>query len=310
MTASSLLAMPFVDFQRDVLRVQRTLPQRVLFRVGIDHVDPCDLPTAEEREIADVLFGDVDRIPAGAHGTCALLKGARVGGTLAFSEVHVWSALTCDLSGLARGEQAFGVTVAPTLKLAQQSLRYSLGAAKGVRDIARLIESESADGFVLRRPDGRAVSIETLAAGRGGGQLRGRTFSSALLDEASYFYDADSGVVNDLELYRAVAPRIVAGGRMMICSTAYLNTGLLMSLIDANYGAPQTCIAAIAPTLTLRPNDTKLARLVAEETARDEANADREFRCVALDGASSSAFIDPSAIDGMVDHSLPLGAFP
>jgi hypothetical protein len=297
--------MPFVTFQRDVLKVKRTLPQRALFAVGIDHVDPCDLPTAEERDIARLLFGDVDRIPASARGTFALLKGARVGGTLACSEVLLWSALTCDLSGLARGEQAFAVAVAPQLKLAQQSARYALGAAKGVRDIARLIESESADGFVIRRPDGRAVSIETLAAGRGGGALRGRSLVACSLDEATFFYDAESGVVNDLELYRAVAPRIVNGGRLMVLSTAWMDSGLLMGLVSANHGAPETCIAAIAPTLTLRPGDVKLAQLVADERKRDPDNAAREFDCVPFDGAMSSSFIDATSIDAMVDHSLP-----
>src|ERR1700712_980344 len=105
--------MRFVDFQSDVLRVKRTIQQRVLFAVGIDNVDPCYLPTSEEREIARVLFGDFDRIPEAARGTFALLKGARVGGTLGASEAMLWSALTCDLSGLARGEQAFAVAVAP-----------------------------------------------------------------------------------------------------------------------------------------------------------------------------------------------------
>jgi hypothetical protein len=310
MTASSLSAMPFRQFQRDVLRVQRTLPQQVLFAVGIDHVDPIDLPTAEEREIARVLFGDLDRIPASAHGTFALLKGARVGGTLGCSEVLLWSALTCDLSGLARGEQAFGIFVAPRLDLARQGLRYVVGAANGVPDIRRSIVSESSDALVLKRRDGSVVSIEPLAASARATATRGRSLCAAVLDEASFFFDVDSGVVNDLELYRAIGPRVLTGGRLMVLSTAWVETGLLMDLVRANHGAPSTCIAAIAPTLTLRPNDAKLAKHVAAERARDAESAATEFDCVPRDSASASAFIDPSAIDAMVDHALPLGAFP
>lgn len=296
----------FTDFQEHVLKVSRTIQQRVLFRVGIDHVDPCDLPP-EEQDIARELFGPVDRIPESARGTFVLLKGARVGGTLACSEVLLWSALTCDLSGLARGEQAFAVAVAPTLKLADQSARYAIGAAKGVKEIARLLESESASGCVLRRPDGRAVAIETIAASRGGGSLRGRSLCACMLDEASFFYDSESGVVNDLELYRSVAPRIVTGGRLMVLSTAWLDSGLLMGLVDANHGDPKTCVAAIAPTLTLRPNDPKLASIVQDERNRDPDNAAREFDCVPLDGSTTSSFIDPTALDAMIDHTLPTG---
>lgn len=298
-------ALPFVDFQRDVLKVSRTLQQRVLFKVGIDHVDPCTLPD-DERSVARDLFGEVDTIPASARGTFALLKGARVGGTLAGGEMLLWAALTVDLSGLAAGEQAFSVAVAPDMKLANQPLRYALGAAKAAPDIARLIKSESADGFTLRRHDGRLVSIERLAASRGGTGLRGRTLAACLMDESSFFYDADSGVVNDAELERAVSPRIVPGGKLMITSTAWMRSGLLWDLVQKNHGDPKTCVAAIAPTLFLRPNDQKVASEVAKKRESDPENAAREFDCVPF-GGGAAAFIDATAIDRMVSDSLPIG---
>jgi hypothetical protein len=298
--------LPFTDFAGSVLGARLTKPQQVLCRVSFDGVDPCDL-APDERAIARELFGDVESIPAEARHVVAWLKGARMGGTWLTSLHLVYSALTVDVSLLARGEMAFAPIVAPDLKTARQALRFASGAAHGAPSIAQCIESESADGFVLRRPnDGRLVSVECLAASRGGASLRGRTMVSALMDESSFFRDADSGIVNDSELYRAVVVRVVPGGKLCVISTAWLQSGLLWQLVQANHGKPTGCVAAIAPTLLVR-DDPKIRVIVEQERVRDPLNAAREFDCVPFDGAESS-FFDPRAIASAVDDSLVLPA--
>ena len=76
-----------------------------------------------------------------------------------------------DLRTLAPGELAVALVVSIDLRLGRQTLRYALGAAK--RHMRSMVQSETSDGFVLRRSDGREVSIEVLPASRGGAALRG-----------------------------------------------------------------------------------------------------------------------------------------
>jgi hypothetical protein len=277
----------FVDFA-SMLRVELTPAQRVLALVAFDGVEPEQLESPE-RELATRLFGPVDAVPSAARAVVLVKKGARVGGSYIFGALYsLWRALGADLSTLAPGEQATALIVAPDQRLGRQVLRYSLGAAKSAAPIARLIENETAEGFLLRRPDGKAVVIEVLPATRGGSALRGRSLVSAVLSEASFFRD-DAAVVNDQELYRAVAPRVLAGGLVVIESTPWAEQGLVYDLFTKNWGEPSTCLAADAPTLLLRP-DAATAALVARERERDPENARREFGGEFLSGGSSLYF--------------------
>jgi hypothetical protein len=293
----------FLEFLLDVLRVSLTLPQQVLVAVAFDNVAPCTLDP-ERRELAAAMFGLIDDVPESARAVIALMKGARIGGTWISSLYLLYRACTApEAQRLAIGEMAFAPIVAPDKATGRQAKRYALGGAQSCRDIAGLIESETEDGFVIRRQDGRRVSIEVIAATRGGSALRGRSMLAALMDESSFFRDEEYSI-NDSELYRAIAPRVMVGGKLAIISTCWIKGGLLFDLVERNHGAPKGAIAAICPTELMRPDSPELAQLIAEETIRDEANANREYRCIPLDGATTSTFFDPSSLDSMIDHSL------
>jgi hypothetical protein len=291
----------FVDFCERVLRVRLTSGQRVAALVAVDNVDPDDL-TGVDRDLARKLFGDVDKVPSRARGVVLLLKGARVGGSYIFGGLYsLWRALTANLSSLAPGEQATALVVAPDTRLGRQVLRYALGAAKVVPTIAQLIESESSDSFTIRRPDGQRVAIEVLPATRGGSALRGRSLVSSVLTEAAFFRD-EGAVVNDQELFRACAPRVLAGGLVIIETTAWAEAGLAYDLFRVNFGAPSACLVCWAPTLLMRP-DRQTAALVARETERDPENARREF------GAEFMAYGSGLFFDGgAIDRALAAGA--
>lgn len=300
----------FEHFLRVVLRVERavtlTAAQWVLIRVCFDGADPVDLGETDQA-IAYELFGAVERIPSEARHVLALLKGARVGGTWLASLHVLYLGLTCALDGLAPGEVGFGVIVAPDMRLAAQAFRYVAGAVDSTPSIAALVTARTSDSITLKRPDGHVITVECLPATRGGTATRGRTLFSALLDELSFFRDADSGQVNDLEVYRSIVVRVLLGGRVLAVSTAWLESGLLHELIQANHGHPSTALACIAPTLTMRTDD-RIRAIVEEERSRDSANAAREFDCQPL-GGGASAFFDPNAIKAAVDEdrtvSLP-----
>lgn len=265
----------FVAFAERVLGVRLTLGQRTLARVAFDGVDPAEL-TPEERALAERILGPAIAIPSSARLVLGIVKGARIGGSYVFGALYsLWRALTADLSTLAPGEQAVALVVAPDLRLARQVLRYAIGAADRVPSIAQLVGGRTADSFALTRPDGARVVIECLPATRGGSAVRGRSLVSAVLSESAYFRD-ESASVNDLDLFRAVVPRVLPGGMTVLESTPWAEAGLLFDLFTTNFGKPRTAIAARCPTLDMR-DDARTRLVVEAETARDPVNARREF---------------------------------
>jgi hypothetical protein len=229
-----------------------------------------------------------------------LRKGARVGGTMLSAYRLLFLALTVRLTGLAPGERASAPIVAPDMRLARQALSYVAGL---VEELRMEVRSRGADGVTLVRPDGRDVTIECLPATAGGRAVRGRSLVAALFTEAAFFKDENYSV-NDQELYRAVMPRVMPGGQLVIESTPFAELGLLYSLDNENFGAPMSAIVAHAATPLMRP---ELASFVESERKRDPQNASREFDGEYM-SAGSGLFFDPAAIDAAVDEGLELGA--
>lgn len=279
------------------LGLQLTNGQRVLAAVAFDGLDPVDL-TPSDQELARALFGPLAGIPHEARAVLAVVAGARAGKSYLLGALRLLHlAITVRLRQLAPGEVAVAVAVAPDLRLARQVLRYALGAAQGSAELAPLIANPTQDGFIIRRPDGRSVSIECLPATRGGAAVRGRTLVGAVLDEACFFYDAEHEV-NDVDVYRALLPRIVVGGQLIIASTPWAESGLLWSLWRDNFGAPKACLVAHAPTALLR-DDAHTRAMVERERARDAENARREFDAQFL--SSDSALLSSADIDAAIE---------
>jgi hypothetical protein len=296
---------PFVGFLASVGVKLEAPGQRVFWSVACDGVQPRDLRGAEQAA-ANSMFGPVSDIPPDVRHTVAALKGARVGFSYIGSLRLLHLALTVDLSTMAAGEHAAGIIVAPDLRLARQAFRFLLGAAKGTQAIAGRIVSETTDSLVLRRTDGRLVELVCLPATSGGRATRGRTLVGALLDEASFFRD-DTFAVNDAEVYKGIAPRIVPGGQCLIGSTPWVEgVGLLATLYAANRGNPTTALAAHLPTRLMRTSKAILG-IVDREYQRDPENAAREYGGRFLDG-STSTFFDPATLALAIDESLTMPA--
>lgn len=295
--------MRFYDFSTRVLRFRPTPAQRVYMLVAIDDVPPADLDTAD-RELARLLFGDVDEVPAVARDVVVLVKGARVGGTYINATSLLWRALTGDVGGLAPGETASALVVGPDLRLGRQALRYARGAVESVPELGAMVVSDTADSFTLEREDGHRVAIETLPATRGGSALRGRSLLAVQLTEAAFFRDEDSGTVNDADVFRAVLPRVLPGGKVILESTPWLELGLTYELFRDNHGDPKTALAVHAPTTLMRP-DERTRKLVEKERARDPDNASREFDAEFI-GGGAGVFFDPTSIAAAVEDDRPL----
>jgi hypothetical protein len=304
-TADQPLEIParFTEFCHRTLRVQLTPGQRVLCLVAFDGIEPQDLE-GSDRELARQIFGDVDSIPPGARNVIVAMCGARAGKSYVLSALRLLhAALTVSLETMAPGEVAAAVVVTPDGRLGRQVLRYAKGAAKGAAALAKLIEGETAESLTIRRPDGEVVEIVCLPATRGGSAVRGRSLVGAVLDEAAFFRDADYAI-NDDEIFKAVAPRVLVGGQVVISSTPWAEAGLLWKLYDENHGEPVTALAAHAPTLLLR-DDEHTREFVERERERDPDNAAREFDAEPMAGGTSE-FFETGAIDLCTDATLPM----
>lgn len=267
-----------------------TLGQRALIRVAFDGADPHDL-TGDEREMARQLFGEVEVVPPLARSVITLVKGRGIGGTMLSAWRMLYLMLTLPFPQLARGEIAFGVGVGPDRATAAQIIRYARGALDTMPALVKRLVSETADGFTLRRSDGKLVAIEVFAAQQGGAAFRGRTIGCLVLTEGAFAGD-EGHVVSASDLFAAGRPRLVPGGQAIIESTVWGQEGLLWDLYSANHGNPRTSLAALAPTLLVRDDDDTRA-MVEAERERDPDNAAREFDCSWLSGGDACAFVSP-----------------
>lgn len=288
----------FLDFLR-TLGVKLTRAQRVACAVCFDGVQPGTF-TGADREAARSLFGDIDTIPPDLRTVVLWLKGARIGGTWLASLRALHLALTADLSSLAPGEAAFVLLVGPDTRLPKQALRYIAGALQN-RALAGLLVSESTESLTIRRGDGREVTFEVLPATKGGSAVRGRSLVAAVMTEAAFFRGADFAINAD-EVYRAILPRVLDGGQLILETTPWSEAGLVWELFRDNHGTPTTCVVAHCPTLLMR-DDIRTKAIVLREKLRDPDNARREFDAEFM-GAGAGLFFDPSLLAAMVDPSL------
>lgn len=300
--ATALRPLSFVEFVTRTLGVKLSPGQRVLCAVAFDGAQPKGLSPAD-RVIARLVFGDVDEIPPEARHVLAALCGARAGKSYVLCALRLLHlALTVSLDTLAPGELAAGIIIAPDTRLAKQTLRYVSGAVQSSSVLRSMVVSDSSESLILRRPDGKTVDIACLPATRGGSAVRGRSLVAAVLDEACFFRDTNYQV-NDLEVFKAVAPRIVPGGQVIIASTPWSQFGLLYELYKRNHSHPVDAVAAHAPTTVLR-DDERTRELVERERERDPDNADREFDANPM-SEDVLEFFDAATVAGIVDENAP-----
>lgn len=285
----------FVAFCDQWLGFKLTPGQRVLALVAFDGLQPHEL-TGPDRELAKQLFGDVATVPPDCLGVIYAVCGARAGKSRVFGTRLLHLALTVPLTTLGPGETAMGFAVAPAIREARQVLGYARGAA----EVLGVLTDSARDSIRIRRTDGKSVEICAVPANSA---LRGKSLVGAVLDEFAFFRD-ENFHVNDVEVYRAISPRILQGGQMLVPSTPWAEAGLLHKAWKENFGKPSTALVAHAPTSVLR-DDEHTRAYIARERKNDAQNAAREFDAEFM-GADASAFFDPRAIEAAIDDSLTM----
>ncbi len=296
--------MTFTEFCQAELGLVLTAGQRVLSKIAFDGLEPQDLVGAD-RDLARVLFGEVDTVPPAARRVLVLLLGRISGKTLLSAAMAIYTMVTADVGACGPGDLPVALVIAPTKKLAGLAVRAGLELARRSPRLRKRIEKETAEGFVLRRRDNRLVAFEAAAASRGGAAGRGVTILVVIFDEAQFFLSDEGGafVVNDRDVYAGVAPR----ARLSIfISTPWPTATLMGELLEQNWQNPTTALAAKAPTLVMRDDDETIAVVVDAERQRDPANAAREFDCDDSALSGGGLFFDALAISACVDARRPL----
>lgn len=265
-------------------------------------------PETIDDATAERHFGcGLDGLPTVAPRTVVARAGGRGGKTsrlLAPKALH--AAWTVPVPLLGKGEEAYAVFGAPSLRLARQTLSFCRGYVEASPVLARAVIGGSTDHIALRRPDGIPVRIEAFAASRGGTQFRAKTLVFAGFDEAAFFRDEATGVVNDAELYRAVLQRLVPGAQAWLASTPWLaGVGLIEEFIGREFGTHEHALCAVAPTRALNPNWDPTGEIEADLRAQDPDAAEREIDAIPL-AAGSQMFFSPEAITAAVNEARPL----
>lgn len=250
----------------------------------------------------------LDGLPTTRPRTAVVRAGGRGGKTsrlLAPKALH--AAWTVPLPLLGKGEEGYSILVAPSMALARQAFSFCRGYVEASPVLrAALVSEPTQESLALRRPDGCVVRVQVFAAGRGGAQLRAKSLVFAGFDEAAFFRDEASGVVNDAELYRAVLQRVVPEGQVWIVTTPWLaGVGLVEEFIAKDFGTHEHALCAVAPTRALNPAWDPTGEVEADLRAQDPDAAEREIDAIPQ-AQGTAQFFSPHAIDAAVDDSLPL----
>ncbi|HEY6460548.1 MAG TPA: hypothetical protein VIY73_10375 [Polyangiaceae bacterium] len=296
----------FVRFCGEVLRLDLSAPWRVLLAVCVDGVQPRELDE-EQREIARVLFGDVDEIDPRIRRILVWRLGRASGKSTIAAALAIYSAWTCDLSAVGRGQVPCAFVVSPSKPIAKIAVTIARELARGT-DLDRFVDDDTNDGFTLRRPDGRLVEIRCVAASKGGANLRGRDVIVLVLDESEFFEsnDGDGGVdgyaVTDRDQIAAVMPRLIE--YVIPISTPWPTDNATAEYFDRNWGRPTDAVAAVGPSMFMRPSE-RLRLDIEREMVRDEENARREYDCVPGTRGGSRLF-DADSVRAAIVEDRPL----
>jgi hypothetical protein len=241
----------------------------------------------------------------GARGCLAAVCGARAGKSYFLIALRlVWGMLVRDLRSVAPGQRAVALIIAPNDKLRREVANYARGAVRSKPELDALVCDDTSDGFGLRRPDGHVVRFETGVATAGGYGARGRSLTDFALDESAFFRDS-TFKVNDQEIFRAGAARVLPGGQTIVASTPWATAGLLYELYKRNWASPKDALVAHAPTLLM--HDSEMTRAIVERArANDPENARREFDAEFMTSGTSVFFEASTLESATVDEPFTL----
>jgi hypothetical protein len=298
-----------VDIQRELLRrgglercFRLTVPstpsrlQRAILMAADGRPVPPDV--LDDGEVERYFGCDRSRLGLCRPVLVAIIAGVRGGKSLLASVAATNSSMVADTARLLPQQLARTIIVAPKIKNAKETFRHSLGGllySPGLRScmVAEPIEAPT-PLFRLKRPDGRRIDIEIVAADQGGLGVRSGWLSGFVLEEAALFGESGEGAaVNAEDILHAAETRLLPRGQGWIISSPYGPQGLLWSLYNTHFGKPGRTLVVHAPTRALNPSIPE-EEIEAVRLDRPDVAA-REYDAEWID--ADTAFFEGTTID-------------
>ncbi|MEJ7728202.1 MAG: hypothetical protein WKG00_03220 [Polyangiaceae bacterium] len=246
-------------------------------------------------------FG-VDELPATRPSIVIPRTGVRAGKSLIAALGLLTSILRADFANVRSGELVRALIVAPVLKVSGAPFHHLVGTMKASTVLAPMLVKDGAESCTIRRPDGREVTVQLVAASSGGLNLRSTWLAGVIFDEADFHEDED-GAVNLPDNLRAAMPRLLPGGQAWVPSSPWADTGPYHEMFTEAFGNPGRAVAFHSDSRSMNPT-LSLEDEVAERE-RDPDNAAREYDAIPL-SANSSNFFPDEVLVRAIDKGRPM----
>ncbi len=224
--------------------VKATPLQRAICRCS-DGVPLGDL--WENKDVQDGFGGVLP--PAVAPKTLVILAAIRSAKSMIAAAKAFHTALTCDVSGLAPGDELR----IPVLSVDKDSAHQTFSHIKGTIEASPLLRQHlaaesTADSVFIRHQSGRVVEIKVQAIAKYGSTLIGRWLCGVVFDEATRMAGSSDGVKNLNDSMHAIGGRMRPGSQIVIVGSPNVPFGPVFEMYQESFGRPSEKIMVVHGT--------------------------------------------------------------
>jgi hypothetical protein len=165
----------------------------------------------------------------------AAVRGAK---TLISSALAFRAALTCDFSGLRRGEVPRVSIMSLSLDQAKVAIEHLIAPLSTAAALRPFFVRAAGDTVLIRHPSGRHVEIKCVAGKKAGGSLVSRWSAGAIFDEAPRMQGQEDGIVNFDDMRKAVKARLLPGAQLVAIGSPWAPRGPVYDAVQDQWGKP------------------------------------------------------------------------
>ena len=226
----------------------------------------------------------------GGYPEGAAITGRQSGKTQCAADVVTFTAATAPADGSADG--TYAVLVAQDMRGSMRAaFQYIRQAFERVPMLARMVAAQTAETITLT--NGVTIAVYPCRPSA----VRGIRALVAVADELAFYRTSDGNPV-DTEMLRALRPALATtGGKLIVQSSPYGQTGALWELHRRAFGNESSTTLvwqATAPTMHVGLPADYLARMEADDPEAYRSEVLGEFR------AGLATLLDPEALDACV----------
>jgi hypothetical protein len=199
---------------------------------------------------------------------------------------------------LSRGERAFIVVVATSLRQTRVVYNYILGKLKGSASLSRMIERETLQEIELSNKVTIAVYPATDFS------IRGLSVACVIMDELAFFKHEGKSI--DKEVIDSIRPAMIQfpHSKLIKISTPSKQSGVLYQDFKDHYGKHDEVSVWRSETIFMNPTISK--NFIERELRKDAAHARSEYLAEFKEGLSD--FLPIEALDAVIadgQYELP-----